>query len=62
MCGNLEFLGQFWTEIGTVTNHQSISVNYDWNPERISVGNVWYLFQLVLYVIGVLPEVYAGLF
>ena len=37
--GNLSFLRGFWDDIGTVTNHQTAFIDYDWGTERLSVSS-----------------------
>ena len=36
--GNFSFLRSFWDDVGTVTNHQTTLVGYDWGTERLSVS------------------------
>ena len=37
-CSNLTLLGQFWSEVGNITNHQSLFVGFNWTEERLSVS------------------------
>ena len=37
-CGDLRFLNKFWNQVGTVVNHQSSFLSYNWSPERLCVS------------------------
>ena len=38
-CGNLPFLREFWSEIGTFLNHQTDFQEIDWSPVTLYVSN-----------------------
>ena len=37
-CGNLNVLESLWSQIGTVTNHQSLFSPYDWGSSKLTVS------------------------
>ena len=37
-CSNLTFLSHFWSEVGSITNHQSLFIDFDWSTDRFSVS------------------------
>ena len=39
-CGDLHVLESLWSQIGTVTNHQSLFSPYDWGSSTLTVSIV----------------------
>ena len=38
--GNLSFLARFWSDVGSITNHQSSFASFDWSQNNILVSHI----------------------
>ena len=48
VCVNLNFLSGFWNQVGTITDHQSSFISYDWSPDRLS----WFFHHVFTVAMG----------
>ena len=56
-CGDLNVLETLWSQIGTVTNHQTLFSPYDWGSSTLSVSivNSWFQGPSEVFVVYINP-------
>ena len=46
-CSLLAFLSHFWSEIGSITNHQSLFIGFDRSSDRFLIGILFSLLFMI---------------